>query len=61
MAKDELLTATQVSNRLTLKKRTVLRWMREGKLAHIDLGKSKRVRSSDLEAFLASRRRHGQL
>jgi excisionase family DNA binding protein len=53
---DELLTVAEVAQRLKLHQETVRRWIREGKLPAIRLGRTQagyRVRKSDLQLFLA--------
>ncbi|MEW6277436.1 MAG: helix-turn-helix domain-containing protein [Candidatus Eremiobacterota bacterium] len=49
---DEILTPVEVARRLKVKKRTVLEWLRRGKLKGLKLGRLWRIRMRDLEAFL---------
>lgn len=49
---DEILTPVEVARRLKVKKRTVLEWLRKGKLKGLKLGRLWRVRMRDLETFL---------
>ena len=57
----ELLHPKDVADELGIAVRTVLRWMRDGRLPHLDLGKLKRVRRSDLDQYLAAHRRPGRI
>ena len=56
-----LMKAHEVAKVLGVKPRTVLRWMREGALPSIHLGKIVRVKRADLERFLAAHRKEGRL
>ena len=49
---DKLLTPEQVAERLQVVERTVYRWLNEGRLEGVKLGRLWRVREDDLEAFL---------
>jgi excisionase family DNA binding protein len=53
----EWLTVAQVAERLQVHEETVRRWVRDGLLPVLDLGKRAgyRVRPADLEAFIAAR------
>ncbi|HXF81319.1 MAG TPA: helix-turn-helix domain-containing protein [bacterium] len=50
----ELLTVEQVAAYLQLNRLTVYRYIREGRLPAIKLGKAYRIRKADVEAFLES-------
>lgn len=50
----DLMTVEQVAAYLQLNKLTVYRYIREGRIPAARLGKSYRVRKSDLDAFLES-------
>jgi excisionase family DNA binding protein len=55
MTDEEMLTVTDVANRLKVPASTVRRWLREGRLRGVLLGGTKlgyRVRVSDLERFV---------
>ena len=56
-AEREWLTVAQVAALLQVHEETVRRWIREGQLPVLDLGKKAgyRVRPTDLDAFLAER------
>ena len=58
---DDLLRPEEVAEKLGIERRTVIRWLREGKLACINLGKLKRVKAADFATFLAAHRDPGQL
>ena len=49
---ERLLTPAEVATRLNVSLVTVGRWLREGKLKGLKVGRQWRVRESDLEAFL---------
>lgn len=49
MAADEFLTTRQVAELLKLSEATVRKWCREGRLPAVKLGKSYRIRRSDLD------------
>jgi excisionase family DNA binding protein len=53
----EWLTVAQVAERLQLHEETIRRWIRDGRLPVLDLGKKAgfRIRPADLEAFIAER------
>jgi excisionase family DNA binding protein len=53
----EWLTLEQVANRLQVHVETVRRWVREGELPVLDLGKRAgyRVQPADLDAYIAAR------
>jgi excisionase family DNA binding protein len=48
----KFLTVPEVAEALQVSQRTVFRWMSEGWLPAIRVGKVTRIRQSDLEAFL---------
>ena len=53
---DELLTVAEVAKRLKLHQETIRRWIREGKMPAISLGRTQagyRIRASDLRLFLS--------
>ena len=49
---DKLLTPEQIAERLQVVERTVYRWLNEGRLEGVKLGRLWRVREDDLAAFL---------
>ena len=49
MSVDEFLTTRQVAELLKLSEATVRKWCREGRLPAVKLGKSYRIRRSDLD------------
>lgn len=51
---DDIMTPVEVARRLKVKKRTVLEWLRQGKLKGLKLGRLWRIRARDLENFLQS-------
>ena len=52
----ELLTVEQVADYLQLNKLTIYKYIREGRLPAVKIGKVYRVRKPDIEAFLESKR-----
>ena len=52
MTEDKLLTPPQIAQRLQVNERTVIQWLRNGKLRGFKIGKRWRVSSRDLEALL---------
>ena len=53
---DELLTVAEVAKRLKLHQETIRRWIREGKMPAISLGRTQagyRIRASELRLFLS--------
>ncbi len=48
------MTPVEVARRLKVKKRTVLEWLRQGKLKGLKLGRLWRIRTRDLDQFLQS-------
>ncbi|MCE7874680.1 DNA-binding protein [bacterium CPR1] len=51
---DDIMTPVEVARRLKVKKRTVLEWLRQGKLKGLKLGRLWRIRARDLDQFLQS-------
>lgn len=51
---DDIMTPVEVARRLKVKKRTVLEWLRQGKLKGLKLGRLWRIRTRDLDQFLQS-------
>ncbi len=49
----ELLTTREIAQRLKMSAYSVRRWIREGQLPAVKLGKEWRVREEDLVLFLA--------
>ena len=49
---ERYLTPQEVADKLVIKNRTVLEWLRTGKLKGVKAGKVWRIRESDLEEFL---------
>lgn len=52
---DELLTVREVAERLKLTEKSVRRYISEGKLPAVKLGRVLRVREADLETFVEER------
>jgi excisionase family DNA binding protein len=53
---EKLLTPEEVADRLAIKPRTVIDWLRTGRLKGVKLGKVWRVTEEDLSAFVESNR-----
>jgi excisionase family DNA binding protein len=53
----EWLTVAQVAELFQVHEETVRRWIRDGQMSVLDLGKKAgyRIRTSDLDAFIAAR------
>lgn len=49
---EKLLTPDQVAEQCQVKKRTVLVWLKDGKLKGVKLGKFWRVKETDLQEFI---------
>lgn len=49
---EKLYTALQVAEALQLNEQTVLRFIREGKIKAIKVGRSYRIKEADLKAYL---------
>lgn len=56
MILSELLTVQEVSDILKVKLTTVRKWIRQGKIQGVKLGKSWRVEQEDLQQFIQSRK-----
>jgi len=52
----DLLTVEQVADYLQLNKLTIYKYIRDGRLPAVKIGKVYRVRKPDIEAFLESKR-----
>lgn len=57
-AEERFLSLEDVAERLQVSDRTVRRWVKDGKLAAYKPGREWRIRPSDLENFLESRKVH---
>jgi excisionase family DNA binding protein len=55
-AEGELLTVQEVAKHLKVDEKTVRRWIINGDLVAINLGKGYRIYRSDLDAFIEKRR-----
>ena len=53
---DELLTVSEVAERLRISSMTIYRWIEEGRLPAMQIGKQYRVRVADLDEILESSR-----
>jgi excisionase family DNA binding protein len=51
----EMLTVEEVAKQLKVHIRTVRKWIQDGELIAMDIGRGYRIRKSDLEAFIKSR------
>jgi excisionase family DNA binding protein len=49
---EEMLTLEEVAQRLKISIKTVRRWLQQGRLTGIKMGKLWRVRETELEAFM---------
>ena len=49
---EEVYTAAEVAERLKVRRETVYGWCGSGELKHVRIGRTVRIRVSDLEAFL---------
>lgn len=58
---DRLLPPRDVAEELGVTVRTLMRWLRQGRIPHVDLGKVKRIPRSDLDTFLRARRKPGNM
>lgn len=54
MPRDAYQTVKEVADRLKVNEATVRRWIKDGDLRAIDIGKGWRISDSDLEGFLAT-------
>jgi putative molybdopterin biosynthesis protein len=53
---DDLLTLSEVAERLRLSKLTVWRYVKEGRLPAYKIGRDLRIKSSELETYIESKR-----
>jgi excisionase family DNA binding protein len=53
---DPLLTVKEVAAEMRVSESRVTKWIKNGELAAIDLGKDYRIYRSDLDAFIEKRR-----
>jgi len=56
---EELLTVPEVAERLRMTTMTIYRWIEEGRLQALQIGKHYRIRESDLEAVMEGSVRTG--
>lgn len=56
MTADDFLTVPEVAQRLRMTAMTIYRWIEDGKLPAVQIGKHYRIRASDLDAVLDSSR-----
>ena len=56
---DELLTVPEVAERLRMTTMTIYRWIEEGRLPALQIGKHYRIRESDLDAVIEGSVRAG--
>ncbi len=56
----ELLTVPEVANRLRMTAMTIYRWIENGKLPAIQVGKHYRIRAADVDEMLERSRVGGQ-
>jgi len=56
MTADDFLTVPEVAERLRMTAMTIYRWIEDGKLPAVQIGKHYRIRASDLDAVLDSSR-----
>jgi excisionase family DNA binding protein len=57
MLDDELYTTNEVAEKLKVTPKTIREWIGRGELEAIDLGQGYRIRRSDLDTFLDSRKK----
>ena len=55
----DLLSIDDVATQLKVQPRTILEWLRTGKLPGYKLGRVWRIDPDDLKKFLAQHKRHG--
>ena len=60
MLKERLFTVAEVAEYLSISEQTLRRWINEGTLTAIKLGRELRIAESDLQAFLEARRTTGE-
>jgi excisionase family DNA binding protein len=53
---DELLTVPEVAERLRMTRMTIYRWIEEGKLPALQIGKHYRIREADLDEAIETSR-----
>jgi excisionase family DNA binding protein len=53
---DQLLTVSEVAERLRISSMTIYRWIEEGRLPAMQIGKQYRVRAGDLDEILEGSR-----
>jgi excisionase family DNA binding protein len=51
----EMLTVEEVAKQLKVHIRTVRKWIQDGELIAMDIGRGYRISKSDLQAFIKSR------
>ena len=51
----EMLTVEEVAKQLKVHIRTVRKWIQDGELVAMDIGRGYRINKSDLQAFIKSR------
>jgi excisionase family DNA binding protein len=54
MTTESFLTVPEVAERLRMTTMTIYRWIEDGKLPAVQIGKHYRIKSSDLDAVLES-------
>ena len=52
---EEMLTVEDVSKQLKVHIRTVRKWIQDGELIAMDIGRGYRIKKSDLQEFIKSR------
>ncbi|MGH2870064.1 MAG: helix-turn-helix domain-containing protein [Solirubrobacteraceae bacterium] len=57
---DEFLTVPEVAERLRMTAMTIYRWIEDGKLPAVQIGKHYRIRATDVDAVLDSSRVRGR-
>ena len=60
MTDEEFYTSTDLAKYLKITQRTVYRLMERGDLPYYEIGRAKRFRKSDVEAYLERQRRGGE-
>ena len=60
MIQEQLLTPTQIAERLQIHERTVTRWLRDGYMRGFKLGKEWRNDPSDLQVFIENQSNQAQ-
>jgi excisionase family DNA binding protein len=59
MTDEEYFTTTELAKLLKITQRTVYRLMERGDLPYYEIGRAKRFRKSDIEAYLERQKRGG--